>query len=568
MTAHGQQRPGLNGRPDQEGFEARIPSREIDHILGFTGADSQAMTGAYSPGGWEVRHITGTDPLLALLTSQHEAEHSALNASSSWGTALLTCHVAHQKTGDPAYRHAVRELVRRCRTTHEAFATHTSVFVITSNSETTSADLLARYPDYQRYHELAHGAGPDPVARPYWHCVAVSSALMACMQTPVLDLLAEHGPERFATARVLREFDSPDARFGALRRTGLTAWAELKAILAEALGPAGWRRLSSTPADGSDPDAFDAEVWHRLQAVTFESVRGVLEALGFATPGIEDMMTQSARTLTRLRELVPEAGRIFVPPGEYRTDALSLFELENLTLRAPRRAVIRRWADVAGLQETVTATGEHPRRHVYVCVRSLGRLRRQFDLDSGHLADRPSTTPVTAVLVPVDEGREGSVELLVLDDPDELADIPRAGTDLGVVVNYSLACSLDQAWSARWLPKLCASGRATALFDTLPRQTVPPLLASGLPLGYALISVRGEQEDAYVLCLRAADDPLLLLPCSFAAGQSLASWIHYTSGERLRSDLAVLGRDEADTVPVVVGHLVGQESVVGVWAAA
>ncbi|MFD6969153.1 hypothetical protein [Streptomyces sp. NPDC059949] len=538
----------------------------LSHVLGLTSADARVMTGSYTYSGWNVVHVAGTGTHHAMLPSQHEAEHAALNASSAWGTALLAFHVAHVKTGDPTHLSTLTELVERCRTTHEAFATHASVFMLSSRSELTPAELLAGYPEYARFHDLAHQTGPDPELRPYWHGIAVNSALMACMQTPVLDRLAECGFARFAPpGRVLRDSDGPDARFRALRRQGTGLWTELEEMLADALGAETWEWLRHTAAaDMEGVDAFGSDVWDRLQAVTFTTASSVLRELGFATPTIEEMMEASAETLKTLRTIVPEAESVFAPPGNFRTDALSLFELENLTLRTPRPARVRRWADRGS---TPLSSGAHPRTHVYVCVRSLERLRLQFDLDAGPLEGLDPTTPVLAVLVPADTRTRRPVELFVIDRPQQLDEIPVAGTDLGVVVNYSLACSLRGAWAAEWLPPLRALGRTTALFDTLPRRTVPVLLESGHPLRYALIVVRAEERESFVLCLRLGDDPLLLLPCGYAAGQAMASWIHYTSGERLRSDLAVLGRDEEHLVPVVVAHLVGEEAVIGFWAA-
>ncbi|WP_020133366.1 hypothetical protein [Streptomyces sp. 351MFTsu5.1] len=538
----------------------------LSHVLGLTSPDAHVMTGSYAYSGWNVVHVAGTGLLRAMMPTQHEAEHAALNASSAWGTALLAFHVAHLKTGDPTYLDTLRELVERCRTTHEAYATHASVLGICSRSELTPEELLADYPEYVRFHELAQRTGPDPETLPYWHGVAVESALMACMQTPILDRLAECGFARFSPpARVLRDSDSPDARFRALRRQNTGLWTELERMLADALGSEVWEQLRHTAtADIEGVGAFGTEVWNRLQAVTFTTASSALRELGFATPTIEAMMAASEETLKILRGVVPEAERIFVPPGSFHTDALSLFELENLTLRTPRPARVRRWADRGA---TALTSGASPRTHVYVCVRSLERLRVQFDLDAGHLADLAPLTPVVAVLVPADERTGRPVELFVVDDPGQLAEIPAAGTDLGVVVNYSLACSLRRTWATAWLPRLRTLGETTALFDTLPRRTVPLLLESGHPLRYALIAVRDGGHESFVLCVRLGDDPLLLLPCSFAAGQAMASWIHYASGERLRSDLAVLGRDEQHLVPVVVGHLVGEEAVIGFWAA-
>ncbi|MET7299970.1 hypothetical protein [Embleya sp. NPDC005575] len=162
-------------------------------------------------------------------------------------------------------------------------------------------------------------------------------------------------------------------------------------------------------------------------------------------------------------------------------------------------------------------------------------------------------------------GDEPPITLTVLQAPDDLRRLPAAATDLGVITNYSLACATDAAWQAAWLPQFARCGRSTTLFDRSILNGARQLLRIDDDFRYSLIRVRVSDEQAFVLCMRLGNDPLLLAPCGYTAGRSLTSWIHQMSNGRLLPDIAVLGDDRDDVVPVVVEHLVRDESVIGFW---
>jgi hypothetical protein len=75
--------------------------------------------GIYRPGSFDLR-LRGDADLGRRLVPYHETQHVALTTSSAWGAALL---VAAEM---PGWERLFSQMLDRCRTTHESFATHLS----------------------------------------------------------------------------------------------------------------------------------------------------------------------------------------------------------------------------------------------------------------------------------------------------------------------------------------------------------------------------------------------------------------------------------------------------------
>ena len=97
------------------------------------------------------------------MASLHEAHHASLNSSTAWGALLQALMIAVRHARDPGrFKATLGDLVRSCRRTHEAFATHASVMDIAAADAAIAPErLLGGYRDYRRYFDTAVQVGPD-----------------------------------------------------------------------------------------------------------------------------------------------------------------------------------------------------------------------------------------------------------------------------------------------------------------------------------------------------------------------------------------------------------------------
>jgi len=550
---------------------------DIEHVLALSPAEAVAMSGRYTPRGWSVSRGEGVEAtdadseraaLRAMMATYHEAGHAGFNASTAWGSIMLTMAALSTLNGDEHVAGMLAPLVGRCRRTHELFATHSSVLGVGVPGGLTPEELLGPYPEYREYLRDAESLGPDPASRLHWGMLAVNGALSACMQSPALQRMAEIGPRRFwPAARVLTDADSPNVRLNVLRRSAPAMWAELSAMLGEAMGTT-WDLLASIRLD--DPDAVaavDQEIWTQIHRFTYDIAAATLTDHGHPCLTLKAGTELTRQVVDELAVEFPQIrGMISTDSSDPLAAALLMFGAENLVLHAPVPAHVSRLADVADVADLVS--GAPGRRHVYVAARPAARWQQQFTLEPRAIDGEDPQRPVVAVQVPhVRDEQVVGVELRLVDEPDQLRALARADTDLGLLSSISLACTKDVAWRERWLPALAAAGRSTLLLDQGVVPALRAVLVSGEPVQYTLIAV-GDDPDLLrrpvVLAVRLANDPLLLTPCSLSAGQAVATWLHLASGRRLAADLATTNRDH-DILPSIVHHLTHDESVVGFW---
>ena len=157
-----------------------------DHLAAlFFSPAAPAGQGTYQPGRFDLR-LRGDAGLGDRLVHYHEAQHVTLTASTAWGAALL---VTAQM---PGWQPLFSQLLDRCRTTHESFATYLSCSVVAIGSGWPDT-ALAAYPDYAvfvaRLRRLL-----APVSGEQRRALAVTAIARACMQTPILDQMIASWP--------------------------------------------------------------------------------------------------------------------------------------------------------------------------------------------------------------------------------------------------------------------------------------------------------------------------------------------------------------------------------------
>jgi hypothetical protein len=514
------------------------------------------VAGRYSPGGWTVELGSDADPQVRLMASYHEANHAALNSSTAWGAVLEACAFVQRHTQAPASLRVLSSLVQACRHTHEAFATHTSVIDLGGRTRTTPDLLLHDYPDYLEYFDLAVAVGPEAPLWSRWRRLAADAALIACMQSTALQQLLDVGIRDFRLSSV-RLRDQPDERLRAMRRVAREVWTAFDDLIGER-SPQGWTHVQAQEV-GTTEEPQSTWSWTDFTRKCLDLAALTLRSLGYPTMTVAEVQTLLPELVTQVQSLVPDEPLVL--DTDSKLGAFSLFELERVQLHERRPAQLHAWTSRTSPSEVLSGT--QPRRHVFVTVRRAARLSAQFLLDERDASALTGDTPVVAVQTPRAQlSSAPTVRLDRLGQPEQLSELSIDHTDLGVLVNISLSCLVNQEWRARWLPALQRAGKLTALLDLPFSQSVDAWLESGHPFRYTLASVPVAGETHFVLCCRLAVEPPVLTPCTPATGQALVNYIYRASGRQLVPDLSALGHRH-EVITAIVEHLVQDESIIG-----
>ncbi|MCA2220030.1 hypothetical protein [Nonomuraea aurantiaca] len=525
-----------------------------DHILWFFPEEkAQHGRGRFGQDHWQVTPGGLDDEIVSRMITLHEAGHMALNSSTAWGGVLQAVLVASRSSPDSRFTALLGKLVGACRLTHEAYATHSSVFDLTRTTGVEPQVLLSGYPGYWEHLGRALAAGSlmpdvDGSSWPYWRAVAVTSALAVCMQTPALEQLVERGITRFHLADV-PERHRPDWRFGLLRRTADDLWAGFGAAFAKDA----WAEIDGTMA--ADPLARLPELklfWSRLRRLAIERVSLHFEALGHPAPRTPEVRELKRRMVELLRTE-------FSLPITFDTDSelgtFGFFDRERIRPGARPEAVLLPLTEAVEPERLLS--GGRPDRHIYVIARRLSDLADRYRLTAGATRDR--------VIVAVQVRRQRSdgvdvVELYELDDPARLRFLAGLGGDHGVLANVSLACAADDAWRVVWRGPLEESCHVTHVVDLPFTDCVRAWMQSGHRFRYVVQGFSALDGRHVVLAVRIGDEAPLLTLCTPTAGFALSEFIVRAAPSPIEPDSAALGNDP-NLVALAAVHLAEEGTI-------
>jgi hypothetical protein len=531
------------------------------HILSFRTPDGTGISSArFHHDGWTVEAGNDGAKISGIVVTAHEAMHAALNSTTSWGGLLQVISLWLRHEHNPGLEQLLADLVSACRRTHEAFATHASVLQVHASSGLDPVGLLVGYPNYLQHLDQALDVGPPDAGWTYWRGIAIDCALTVCMQSPALAALGRTELRDFRLS-MIPERDHPDRRLDIFCRARKQFWEDFYEIFADDAFKAEWAALSALTADSPDAQLPGlANAWAELWKMTTLTVSDRLDQLGYPALPPEEMHQVLMYQLGRISHEFPDARYRAWSADTSELAGFGLFENERMTLHPPLAAKITEW--IAADPAVTLLSGSTPARHIYVVARSVRSLREQFVLPAGTLDGEPADSVIVAVQVPR-KAHDGStwVDLIRLGSPAQLGEISAADTDLGIISNVSLACSLNAQWRTEWLPSLHRTTRITEVLD-LPFTTCAEYCSkSGYPFNYTLAMVALNQENHFVLGLRLDNDPPILAPCTLSAGQSLVNYAFRVCGGKVAPDLSALGLDLSIVGPVLE-HLVYDESII------
>lgn len=302
--------------------------------------------------------------------------HQVLNQFHVFGRLLFALALS-AKAGDV---HAVRLfplLLARCRTTHEAYATFTSV----SLARLSPKDALASYPGYEAYYEAAAAlTGPLDPSKNVVAYHLVDAALGECMDAPFRPSFIRSCFSQLRLRDLPRLYE-PDNRFRLLR----SVVPSLVPRLLDGVDTA----LEDHPGRGQDTSCrhwehgtISDELERALQAAVSEELRRLLEQSSLPVFSSAEQRHAAVEAIrTELAKAHPHDLAIFdATHRTVRRDAESIGETmvlgERLTFRKTRKSIVV----MTDAVEWLNTTRPDEIEAVIIVLASRARMRLQFAL--------------------------------------------------------------------------------------------------------------------------------------------------------------------------------------------
>lgn len=533
---------------------------------------AESPEGAYDPVG-HVRYVNpGADQGAtgAAMVSWHESFHAFLNASTTFGSAMMLAGMLAE-AGHRGFDRLVARMVDLSVETHESYATVAALGAVSCGP--LDPALIADFPGYQRY--LSTFLALFDPARPRLSVMALASCARAAMQTDVYAHLLELPVERWPTL----EFDErmrPDRRFRAILDPAGAA-AALAAMDHAIAADGGTLAPLAAPGVTAEEEAglLAAASLREMEIPTlsaFEAFAQALEEKGYPRPRYAQQKENLPALISRVQAFTgPTPGFEWQVPAteleetealfsEFRHEVLVVGETPLLALFVDARTADDEVLDAfvltagAGSHLQLVAMPTAKARHLYRPIAPNGLLDGW---------DRPVITGFRRWW----PGRRGDarVDFLVVD---------RAGADhiaarhpeAEVLMMVSLSALNDSAWVGEWFGDGGPAPRLLVLIDEDPFQLIRELEREG-PVWFAPATARlTEGTDAprvEVLCLVADARPgiLYFTPASAPFRQAFFEVILRRDGGT-RPDAEVL-QPWLPHLASAIPHLLREEGVFG-----
>ncbi|MET7401367.1 hypothetical protein ABZS66_48595 [Dactylosporangium sp. NPDC005572] len=450
--------------------------------------DGAGSTGFYTPHAFDLR-LLGTELAADHVVYLHEVHHAVLNDATAWGGAL---HVYARLPGGG--RETFGQLLDACRTTHESFATFSSVQIAAARHGPLGP-MIAAYPRYVPLYQAVERL-MALVVGPHRRQQATNALARLCMQTPIIDEILAAGLAGLRLA-ALRALDRPDDRWAWFLRRGpqlLAAAAQAAdGAVTAGFGPA------ALGGDGPGSDLYTAahrshdDAWELWETAAYEHLRAALAAAGGRTLSFNGHQDGIARLVELVQRDHGFVG-LRAEPGERRRSdadfaAAVLQQVRHdLTAGERHRAVAmsaRRAEDLVDLLGDVPVAGGRPA--MIVDARPTARLASLY-----RWAGRPPDSVAVAVRLFAEDDDGDVIGHVPLRDPAALAALAeRWGKRGPFVLCVGASCLAEPGFAARWLPAAGPHRSIFVLVDVEPERFVPGWAGDGR----TVVAVPLEVED-------------------------------------------------------------------------
>ena len=424
--------------------------------------------GVYDPIRNERRLALLGDPSsqLAVMVSLHEASHSFLNASTTYGNAMILMGVLASINGG-AFDAAVARMIDDCVDTHETYATTTALQLVANGRDKMT--MLAGYPDYHKYLQ-AFVDRFDGGARPEISVIAVRACARAAMQSSVYDFFHAEPCANWSAYKPLIH-DAPDERFSVFEDASAAMEIVDAGAAAARESAEPWSRLAHskmTDEEWAAAIAADRASLDEIEHRTFEAAAARLRKGGFEVQGFDAQRRGLETLISKMRATYGDAPiPIFHTPSKASEDdkaVLSDYRSEHLFLSAEKlSAHIHALEDPDAPDPTAFIYRNGDQRHVQLIAMPAKKAGALYEVrKGGEILARTVDGVITGLRRLIrTEGDAPRADILLL-APDRLYAFVQANAPLAVHALASLVAIRDEAWRDEWVSE--EQGVTNALF--------------------------------------------------------------------------------------------------------
>lgn len=533
---------------------------------------AESPEGAYDPVG-HVRYVNpGADQgaTVAAMVSWHESLHAFLNASTTFGCAMMLAGTLAE-AGYRGFDRLVARMVDLSVETHESYATVAALGAVTRGP--LDPALIAGFPSYQRY--LSNFLALFDPVRPRLSIMALASCARAAMQTDVYAHLLELPVERWPTLG-FDERMQPDRRFRAILDPAGAA-AALAAMDHAIAADGGTLAPLAAPGVTAEKEAelLAAASLREMEIPTlsaFEAFARALEEKGYPRPRYEQQKEELPVLISRVQAFTgPTPGLELQVPATEVEEAEALFsEFRHEVLVVgetplPALFVDARTADDEVLDAFVLTAGEGS--HFQLVAMPTAKARHLYrPVAPGGLLDGWDRPVITGFRRWWPGSRsDARVDFLVVDRA--AADhIAGRHPEVEVLMMVSHAALDDSAWVGEWFGDGGPAPRLLVLIDEDPFQLIRELEREGrvwFAPATARLTQATDAPRVEVLCLvaDARPDILYFTPASAPFRQGFLEVILRRDGGT-RPDAEVL-QSWLPHLASAIPHLLREEGVFG-----
>ncbi|MBV5327856.1 MAG: hypothetical protein JZU65_09485 [Chlorobium sp.] len=474
--------------------------------------------GSYNHVTWEIRTKGELDSDAALITSVHEAMHDQLNNCTAYGLILII--VAYLTRSKAIDKQNLLKLVNACRTSHEIFATYTSLLIV--SRESILQDLIQQdYPSYFKYVQLAQSLMPG-VHKKHLQYPIINSLIRVCYQNPFLVQYLRRGE-----LLNLKPTDCPDQRLillsGYLTEPRLKSW--LQTFVETHESPAEARRFVEAENDldmiTEDVMDFDA-IGQALSNFVYEAIK-TDASVGFPVMEFDAHLDFLDDLLAYANRLAP-MGKASMPlvSNKYpeKIDGVSWYESEAVVFNEQLLpATVIPFADFPEEQLHRLLSRAEGKDYFYIISRITERFLTQYQFSESDRNWLSEYYPDFVITIATKQNVDGviSIVFVMLDSPDQFNTLGKK--EFPMLTNSSMLLTSDHAWEP-WYEIIEHYSTHTLLFDLSPSIHLERSITINIydKVYYNSFHLEMEQGN-YAFIVMICNGPkvaqgLFILPCS------------------------------------------------------
>jgi len=530
-------------------------------------------SGAFNQLVWRVESEGDHSGLDAQIVTLHEWSHHELNNVTIYGGLLTACAQLARfgKENREHYDSVLTDLVTRARDAHEAYATwySTSMYL----SRTSFTEIVSGYSDiYLGYLQKAERLVAE-IATPFLRQQAVISAIRICFDSS--DLAAAGEKIENLDLSHIDEAEFPNARLERLTELiGPEFFVNVRDRFVEENPEQGLIIAAACEAGVHDDFFPDIEA-----AVADEATRALLGALHdslaerFKSAGSDSNPFEYH--LTFFEGLIPQINALSdeslvthplstnASPHDNVSNVLLQMESEIVYIRKnPLPATALMFSGVPEERWPQLVAGDP--QHLFLCARHPSQILRQHTFSDAQTRqleeiDAPLTYLRRRALVEGDH----CCELIVFDDPDQLARLHAATGDIAAFASLSMSVLTVGSWADQWLQPITDVATGTILFDHSLYHTLKNGWTQFEAIRYAKgVLVSEHQKHVFLTFLCLSKDgtyALFFAPCSELQVRAAFAFIEQKcSPERFVQDDTFMAEIREIVSPVLT-HLLNEE---------